>query len=215
MTNRSMCYAAMSKWEKSLRDAEKSVELNKNWAKGYYRKGVALQNLGKSKDAFESFEAACKIEPKSDDFKKAFEAARKEMYKGMSEAEILKMDGNQLFKIGKVQEAIDTYTKALKLCDEKDEKAKAVKCDILANRAACYVQLYEPVKVRADCDEALRLCPDHTKALMRRGQSLEALEKYKLALEDFEKVTKLEPHYQNAHKACVRVRNALRQSGQL
>ncbi len=43
------------------------------------------------------------------------------------------------------------------------EKNRQLKADILANRAACYVQLYEPTKVKADCDEALKLVPNHGK----------------------------------------------------
>jgi tetratricopeptide (TPR) repeat protein len=32
-TNRSLCYAQMKKWDKSLRDAEKSVQLKGDWEK--------------------------------------------------------------------------------------------------------------------------------------------------------------------------------------
>lgn len=38
-TNRALCYASMQRWDKSLRDAEKSISLNKDWTKGWYRKG--------------------------------------------------------------------------------------------------------------------------------------------------------------------------------
>lgn len=60
-----------------------------------------------------------------------------------------------------------------------DEKTNMLRADVYANRAACNVQLYEPNKVRADCDAALKLVPNHVKALLRRGQALESLEKYK------------------------------------
>ena len=60
-----------------------------------------------------------------------------------------------------------------------DEKTNMMRADVYANRAACNVQLYEPNKVRADCDAALKLVPNHVKALLRRGQALESLEKYK------------------------------------
>jgi tetratricopeptide (TPR) repeat protein len=32
-TNRSLCYASMKRWDKSLRDADKSIALNPNWVK--------------------------------------------------------------------------------------------------------------------------------------------------------------------------------------
>jgi len=214
-TNRSMCYAAMKKWDKSLRDADKSIQKNKNWEKGFYRRGMALLNMGQTKEAVEAFETCCKLAPSNDDFKRTYEQARKEMFKGMSESEILKIEGNELFKTGKISEAVQKYTAALNLAGAPDEKTQAVRADLLANRAACYVQLYEPTKVRHDCDAALLINPNHVKALLRRGQALEALEKYKLALEDFEKVLKMEPNCQMAVTAAVRLRNSLRKQGQL
>jgi len=214
-TNRSMCYAAMEKWDKSLRDADRAISLNSNWEKGHYRRGVALQKLKQFKDAMEAFETCMKIAPTNEDFKKAYEDSRNNLFAGKTDAERLKIAGNELFKTGKISEAVSKYTEALNLCEGNDEKVNAVRADIYANRAACYVQLYEPTKVRGDCDAALKINPNHVKALLRRGQSLEALEKYKQALEDFDKVLRVEPNCQMAISAAVRLRNALRKQGQL
>jgi len=209
-TNRSMCYAAMNKWDKSLRDADKSIQLNSNWEKGYYRRGVALQGLAQPKEAMEAFQKCAQLNPKNEDFKKAFEAARKELFKGLSESEIIKLEGNEAFKAGRIDEAVTKYTQAIQRCGGNDEKSNGVRADLYANRAACYVQLYEPSKVRADCDAALALQPGHIKALLRRGQALEALEKYRQALEDFEAVLRVEPNAQMAVQGVTRLRNALR-----
>lgn len=240
-TNRAMCYAAMKKWDKSLRDAETSIKYKKDWEKGHYRKGMALQNLGRMQEAVSAFQECVKLSPASADFAKALDVAKKEMFKGMSEAEILKLEGNDLFKGGKIDLAIKKYSDALAKIPEiktaaadaksptasgsaaapastpksADEKNRVLKADILANRAACYVQLYEPTKVRADCDEALKLVPNHGKALLRRGQALESLEKYKLALDDFEAVLKQDPGSKMAVQAAVRLRNHLRQKNAL
>lgn len=230
-TNRAMCYAAMKKWDKSLRDAETSIKYKKDWEKGHYRRGMALQNLGRMQEAVAAFQECVKLAPATGDFQKALDAAKKEMFKGMSESEILKMDGNELFKAGKIDAAIKKYTDALAKCpevkelpagaaagaasDAKADKNRQIKADILANRAACFVQLYEPTKVRADCDEALKLVPNHGKALLRRGQALESLEKYKDALADFEAVLKTDPGSKMAVQAAVRLRNALRRQNSL
>jgi len=236
-TNRAMCYAAMKKWDKSLRDAETSVKLKKDWEKGHYRRGMALQNLGKLQEAVQAFSECVKLSPQTADFQKALDGAKKEMFKGMSDAEILKMEGNELFKGGKIDLAIKKYSDALSKLpddagltpvssttanapppDEKDkkiEKDRITKADIYANRAACFVQLYEPTKVKADCDAALRLIPGHGKALLRRGQALESLEKYKAALDDFETVLKQDPGCKMAVTAAVRLRNALRRQNAL
>jgi len=247
-TNRAMCYAAMKKWDKSLRDAETSIKYKKDWEKGHYRKGMALQNLGRLQEAVSSFSECVKLAPTSADFQKALDTAKKEMFKGMSEAEIIKLEGNELFKGGKIDLAIKRYSDALAKIPEvsdaksaaaaqqnaqppsaagsaaapvataaesKDEKNRVLKADILANRAACYVQLYEPGKVKADCDAALKLVPNHAKALLRRGQALESLEKYKASLEDFEAVLKMDPGCKMAVQAAVRLRNHLRQKNSL
>lgn len=228
-TNRAMCYAAMKKWDKSLRDAETSIKYKKDWEKGHYRRGMALQNLGRLQEAVQAFQECVKLSPQTADFAKALDAAKKEMFKGMNESEILKLEGNELFKTGKIDDAIKKYTLALAKCPSDEaktptaseakaaaaEKNRQLKADILANRAACFVQLYEPTKVKADCDEALKLVPNHGKALLRRGQALESLEKYKQALEDFEAVLKSDPQCKMAVQAAVRLRNALRRQNAL
>jgi tetratricopeptide (TPR) repeat protein len=207
-TNRSLCYASMKKWEKSLRDAEKSVSLKSDWEKGHYRKGCALRELGRYQEALSSFEKCSDINPKAQEYKQSFEETKRLMYKGMSESEILKLEGNDFFKRGKIQEAIDRYSAALAKCVGNDEKTLSVKADIYANRAACYVQLYEPKKVKDDCDQALAISPKHPKALLRRGLALESLEKYEAAVKDFEAALQIVPNDSMAVQALERCRKA-------
>jgi len=57
--------------------------------------------------------------------------------------------------------------------------------------------------------------PNHAKALLRRGQALESLEKYKDALADFEAVLKMDPQSKMAIQSAVRLRNALRRQNNL
>ena len=45
-SNRSGAYASLENYEKALEDAEKCVEINPSWAKGYARKGFAQFYLG-------------------------------------------------------------------------------------------------------------------------------------------------------------------------
>jgi DnaJ family protein C protein 7 len=211
-----MCYAQMKKWDKSLRDADKAISLNKSWEKGFYRRGVALMALGNPKEAMDAFQTCTQLKPDNDDFRKSYDQARKELFKGLSDSEILKIEGNEFFKTGKIQDAINKYTVALnKIGDKYDEKMAAVKADLHANRAACYVQLYEPVKVKEDCDAALKIDNKHIKALLRRAQAYESLEKYKSALADFDNALALDPNCDLASQGTVRIRNALRRLGEL
>jgi len=210
-TNRALCYEKMKKYDKALRDAEKSVALNKDWEKGHYRRGVSLRELGRFSEALDAFEICQNLAPKNDEYKKAYDEAKKLMYKGMSPAEIQKIEGNDFFKRGKINEAIDMYTKALAGARGDDEATKQLRADCYANRAACYVQLYEPTKVRDDCNAALLQVPNHFKALLRRGLALESLEKYNAAVDDFELALQQHPDDKMAVQALQRCKRAAQQ----
>ena len=45
----------MGCYDLALADAVKSTEIKPDWAKGYFRKGAALQALGRHEEAFQSF----------------------------------------------------------------------------------------------------------------------------------------------------------------
>lgn len=161
----------------------------------------------------QAFQKCLDINPSSKDYQQQYDQAKRDLYKGLSAAEIDKLEGNELFKRGKIQDAIDRYTKAISKCKDDDEKQKEVKSDCYCNRAACYVQLYEPVKVRDDCNAALLLNPNNVKALLRRGQALEGLEKYKDSLADFQQALKLDPNNSMAIQAIARIQRAMKQLG--
>lgn len=55
-SNRSAAYAKAGKYEDALKDADKTIELNSTWPKGYSRKGSALSLMNKYTEAFEAFE---------------------------------------------------------------------------------------------------------------------------------------------------------------
>ncbi|KAI8927489.1 stress-induced protein sti1-like protein [Entophlyctis helioformis] len=64
-SNRSAAYASLHEYEKAFQDAEKTVSLKPDWAKGYSRKGAALHGLGNLVDAAEAYEKGLELEPGS------------------------------------------------------------------------------------------------------------------------------------------------------
>lgn len=62
-SNRSACYASLKVFNKALEDAEKCVEINGTWAKGYNRVGAAQYGLGNFDDARKSYSEALKLDP--------------------------------------------------------------------------------------------------------------------------------------------------------
>ena len=61
----------------------------------------------------------------------------------------------------------------------------------LSNRAACYKQISNFDGTIEDTTAVLELEPDNVKALVRRAQAFEAVERYKLALQDVKYVISL------------------------
>eukprot|EP00455_Lapot_gusevi_P046664 TRINITY_DN617_c0_g2_i1.p1 TRINITY_DN617_c0_g2~~TRINITY_DN617_c0_g2_i1.p1 ORF type:complete len:573 (-),score=284.83 TRINITY_DN617_c0_g2_i1:237-1955(-) len=54
-SNRSGAYAALKQYDHALEDANKCIELNPNFVKGYSRKGLALFNLGRYEEARDTY----------------------------------------------------------------------------------------------------------------------------------------------------------------
>jgi len=207
-TNRAACYEKMGKYEKALRDANKALKLNGDWDKGYWRGGNALLALGRAEEAMKFYEKAVAIAPDKN-YGVYLDQATKAFFKDKSAADIKKNEGNALFKKGKIEEAVKVYTTALRLCGS-DAKEQAVKVAILANRAHCYRQLYNHKGCIKDCDMALTIDPMNVKCYIRRAQARESIEKYDLALEDFDAANRLAPGMEVAYKGANRVRNAIR-----
>jgi len=62
-SNRSAAYAAQKKYNEALADAEKTVTIKPDWAKGYSRKGLAQHYLGNLRGAVSTYEEGLKLEP--------------------------------------------------------------------------------------------------------------------------------------------------------
>lgn len=100
-----------------------------------------------------------------------------------------KEKGNEEFKSGKYEEALSSYTNALKLTNE-DNSDKAV---FYKNRAAVNLKLGKYGDVIKDCDDALKITPNDPKALFRRCQALEAEKRYEEAYRDARTVISTDP----------------------
>ncbi|CAK9831347.1 Protein unc-45 homolog B [Anthophora retusa] len=100
-----------------------------------------------------------------------------------------KEKGNEEFNKGNWSEALSCYTKALKLTNE-DNSQKAI---YYKNRAAVYLKQEDYNKAIADCDEALKICPNDPKALFRRCQALETLERFEEAYRDARYIISADP----------------------
>lgn len=109
------------------------------------------------------------------------ERLEKQRVAGLDRNELVKEQGDTKFKEADFEGAIKLYTRCLDGIRDKSS-ALALKC--FANRAACYKQLSNFDGTIGDCTAVLEVEPENTKALIRRAQAFEAVERYKSALQD-------------------------------
>lgn len=127
------------------------------------------------------------------------------------EAETYKNKGNEAYKVENYEEAISLYGKAIDLC-EKDSRDHAT---YLKNRAAAYLKMNEYDKVVKDCDEALRIVPEDPKALFRRSQALESLERFEEAYRDAKAVLTAEPSNKAIQPVLARLHAVVQERARL
>jgi len=110
-----------------------------------------------------------------------WEAQEKSRRAGLSRTELLKEEGDELYKNASFEGAILKYTLCLDNLTDKTSQL-ALKC--YSNRSACYKQLSNFDGVISDCSMVIEMEPDNVKALVRRAQAFEACERYRYALQD-------------------------------
>ncbi|XP_061624026.1 protein unc-45 homolog B [Phyllopteryx taeniolatus] len=100
----------------------------------------------------------------------------------------LKDEGNNHFQAGDIDKAIECYTKAINVC--QDKKVLAV---IYRNRSACYLKQENYSSAVADASKAIDVDAADIKALYRRCQALEKLGKLDMAFKDVQRCATIEP----------------------
>ncbi|KAJ9170338.1 hypothetical protein P3X46_018453 [Hevea brasiliensis] len=93
--------------------------------------------------------------------------------------------GNQLFKAAKFYEASNAYGEGL----EHDPYNSVLLC----NRAACRSKLGQYEKAVEDCNVALNVRPNYSKARLRRADCYAKLEKWEASIQDYEILHKEAP----------------------
>eukprot|EP00928_Gymnodinium_smaydae_P086402 TRINITY_DN7048_c0_g3_i1.p1 TRINITY_DN7048_c0_g3~~TRINITY_DN7048_c0_g3_i1.p1 ORF type:complete len:563 (+),score=139.96 TRINITY_DN7048_c0_g3_i1:174-1862(+) len=77
--NRSFCHIKMENFGSALVDAEKAIEANEDFQKGWYRRGTANMALGRLKDAHRDFTQLCKLAPQDKDAREKLKLCKKQM----------------------------------------------------------------------------------------------------------------------------------------
>ncbi|AQK91027.1 TPR repeat-containing thioredoxin TTL1 [Zea mays] len=112
--------------------------------------------------------------------------------------------GNELFNSGKFSEACVAYGEGLK----QHPVNKVLYC----NRAACRFKLEQWEKSIEDCNEALKIQPNYTKALLRRAASYGKMERWAESVKDYEILRKELPSDTEVAEAYFHAQIALKSS---
>ncbi|KPI84494.1 putative stress-inducible protein STI1 [Leptomonas seymouri] len=213
-SNRAGSWQNLCNYEKAAEDSEQCIRVRPDWLKGHFRKGVAMESMGKYDEAQKAFQEAARLSPGNDEVTEKLQAINSKLRERNEKAkatscktpEEAKVLGNSLFKAGKYDQAAEFYGRAIEL-QKEPVKEKAV---YYANRAACHQQTHMYTLMIDDCNAALEIDPANVKAYLRRGIAYEGMEKWKLALEDYTKAQSLSPGVAGASQGVLRCQRALR-----
>eukprot|EP00565_Helicotheca_tamesis_P008406 CAMPEP_0185724904 /NCGR_PEP_ID=MMETSP1171-20130828/1250_1 /TAXON_ID=374046 /ORGANISM="Helicotheca tamensis, Strain CCMP826" /LENGTH=323 /DNA_ID=CAMNT_0028392869 /DNA_START=66 /DNA_END=1037 /DNA_ORIENTATION=+ len=162
---------------------------------GYCSRAEEQMQSGDIAGAYKTLELASRIDAGNPDIermmsrvKPKYEAMEARRKAGLSATEIYKERGDERYKKADFEGAIEEYTKCIDTlrADGKGQSELAMKA--YSNRAACYKQISNFDGTVEDCTAVLEVDPENVKALIRRAQALEGLERYRFALQDIKTV---------------------------
>jgi len=145
--------------------------------------------------AYKTLELASRLDAGNPDIermmgrvKPKFERMEAQRRSNLSPDEVHKERGDDSFKNAQFEVAIDHYTKCLAGLQKRGESQSDLAIKAHANRAACYKQISNFDGVIEDCTAVLEVDPENVKALVRRAQAFEGVERYRFALQDVKTV---------------------------
>lgn len=122
-----------------------------------------------------------KVKPK-------YDAMEKKRKAGLSSTEVHKERGDEAYKNANFELAIEHYTKCIDSLKNAGKGESELALKAYSNRAACYKQISNFDGTISDCTAVLEIDPENVKALVRRAQAFEGVERYRFALQDVKTV---------------------------
>jgi DnaJ family protein C protein 7 len=176
------------------------LRLNSQDPEALVLRGRALYCQGENDKAVQHFRKALSCDP---DFRDAIKWLRT-----VQKLERMKEEGNQQYKAGQYQAALDLYSAAL----EVDPTNRGTNSKLLQNRAQCRIKLKQYAEAVADCEKAIALDPQYLKARKLKANALGLAGKWEEAVREWKQVQELDPEDRNIAKEVRRAELELKKS---
>mmetsp|Transcript_12565 Transcript_12565/g.29684 ORF Transcript_12565/g.29684 Transcript_12565/m.29684 type:complete len:326 (-) Transcript_12565:268-1245(-) len=161
----------------------------------YIRKCEEQMANGDIAGAFKTIELASRLDAGNPDLermmsrvKPKYERMEAQRRSNLSSDEVQKEKGDDAFKNAQFEVAIEYYSKCLSSLQRQGKSMSDLAMKAHSNRAACYKQISNFDGVIEDCTAVLEVDPENVKALVRRAQAFEGVERYRFALQDIKMV---------------------------
>lgn len=179
--------ALLGRYQESQEIANDCLTKDNTNVDAIYVRGICLYYQDNPEKAFQHFQRVLQYSP---DHEKA-----KVFYKKAKQLQNKKEAGNAAFKAGNYQEAYDLYTE----CLSYDLNNKSLNAILYSNRATASSKLNKLDKCIEDCTKAIELDDSYLKAYLKRAKAYMDTEQYEQAVQDYERVCKLDKTKENAH----------------
>jgi len=167
----------------------------------YCMKADEQMQGGDIASAYKTLELASRLDAGNPDIgrmmakvKPRWEAMEKKRKASLSSTEIYKERGDEAYKAANFEGAIEFYSQCISALKREGKESSELAMKTLSNRAACYKQISNFDGTIEDCTGVLELDPENVKALIRRAQAFEAVERYRFALQDVKTVLSMPFH---------------------
>ena len=201
--------ADLKKMKKDLTELQRAEQVA-----AFCRKAEDQMTNGDIPGAFKTLELASRLDAGNPDIermmsrvKPKFERMEAQRKANLSPDEIHKERGDEAYKNANFEGAIEHYTLCLQGLKRSGGERSDLAMKAHANRAACYKQISNFDGVIEDCTAVLEVDPENVKALVRRAQAFEGVERYRFALQDVKTV--LAMPYAKVGKANVDICNMM------
>ncbi|KAI3716221.1 hypothetical protein L6452_23407 [Arctium lappa] len=152
--------------------------------------------LGRFENAISTIEKSGRIDPRNVEVAVLLQNVR-----SVSRA---RARGNDLFKSERLTEACSAYGEGLRL----DPSNPVLHC----NRAACWFKLGQFERSLDDCNQALLIHPNYTKALLRRAATFSKLDRWAESVKDYEVLRRELPNNNDIAESLFHAQVALKKS---